>query len=42
MNERVILERGDALYFNAQTPHRLRSLGDVQAQLLVVVHDAEE
>ncbi|MNQ94441.1 Cupin domain protein [compost metagenome] len=41
MNERVILERGDALYFNAQTPHRLRSLGEVQAQLLVVVHDAE-
>lgn len=41
MNERLILERGDALYFNAQTPHRLRSLGPVQAQLLVVVHDAE-
>ncbi|MGH8380134.1 helix-turn-helix domain-containing protein [Pseudomonas sp.] len=41
MTERVILERGDALYFNAQTPHRLRSLGEVQAQLLVVVHDAE-
>ncbi|OLS62890.1 helix-turn-helix domain-containing protein [Pseudomonas putida] len=40
MNERVILERGDALYFNAQTPHRLRSLGDGPAQLLVVVHDA--
>lgn len=40
MNERVLLERGDALYFNAQTPHRLRSVGEVQAQLLVVVHDA--
>ncbi|MHA6195629.1 helix-turn-helix domain-containing protein [Pseudomonas wadenswilerensis] len=40
MNERVILERGDALYFNAQTPHRLRSLGESPAQLLVVVHDA--
>lgn len=40
MNERVILDRGDALYFNAQTPHRLRSLGEVPAQLLVVVHDA--
>ncbi|MDG9883400.1 helix-turn-helix domain-containing protein [Pseudomonas putida CSV86] len=40
MNERVILERGDALYFNAQTPHRLRSLGEQPAQLLVVVHDA--
>lgn len=42
MSERLILERGDALYFNAQTPHRLRSLGEVQAQLLVVVHDGEE
>ncbi|GGU54885.1 transcriptional regulator [Pseudomonas laurentiana] len=39
MNERVILERGDALYFNAQTPHRLRSLGPQPAQLLVVVHE---
>lgn len=38
MTETVILERGDALHFNAQKPHRLRSLGDVQAQLLVVVH----
>ena len=42
MNERVILERGDALHFNAQKPHRLRSVGDVQAQLLVVVHSAED
>lgn len=40
MSERVVLERGDALYFNAQTPHRLRSLGEAPAQLLVVVHDA--
>lgn len=41
MHERVLLERGDALHFNAQTPHRLRSVGAVQAQLLVVVHDAD-
>ncbi|MGD8219272.1 helix-turn-helix domain-containing protein [Pseudomonas thivervalensis] len=41
MNERVLLNRGDALHFNAQKPHRLRSVGDVQAQLLVVVHSAE-
>ncbi len=27
MNERVILERGDALHFNAQKPHRIRSVG---------------
>ena len=42
MTERVTLERGDALYFNAQKPHRLRSVGPVQAQLLVVVHSSEE
>lgn len=42
MNERVILERGDALHFNAQKPHRIRSVGEVQAQLLVVVHSSEE
>lgn len=28
MNQRIILERGDALHFNAQKPHRIRSLGD--------------
>jgi quercetin dioxygenase-like cupin family protein len=37
----VLLNRGDALHFNAQKPHRLRSVGDVQAQLLVVVHSNE-
>lgn len=42
MNERVILNRGDALHFNAQKPHRIRSVGDEQAQLLVVVHSSEE
>ncbi|MHC6225370.1 helix-turn-helix domain-containing protein [Pseudomonas sp. X10] len=41
MSERVLLEKGDALYFNAQTPHRLRSIGPQQAQLLVVVHDSD-
>ena len=41
MNERVLLARGDALHFNAQKPHRIRSVGEVQAQLLVVVHSAE-
>ena len=34
MNERVLLARGDALHFNAQKPHRIRSVGEVQAQLL--------
>jgi mannose-6-phosphate isomerase-like protein (cupin superfamily) len=42
MNERVLLDRGDALHFNAQKPHRIRSVGEVQAQLLVVVHSSEE
>ncbi len=41
MSERVILNRGDALHFNAQKPHRLRSVGEVQAQLLVL-HSGEE
>lgn len=27
MNQRIILERGDALHFNAQKPHRIRSWG---------------
>jgi mannose-6-phosphate isomerase-like protein (cupin superfamily) len=42
MSERVLLEQGDALHFNAQTPHRLRSVGVTPAQLLVVVHHADE
>lgn len=41
MSERVLLEAGDALHFNAQTPHRLRSVGQQQAQLLVVVQGGE-
>ncbi|HAB02522.1 MAG TPA: DNA-binding protein [Pseudomonas sp.] len=42
INERVLLGQGDALHFNAQTPHRLRSVGDHPAQLLVVVQHAGE
>lgn len=41
MTERVLLGQGDALHFNAQTPHRLRSIGPQQAQLLVVVQGGE-
>lgn len=41
VNEKLLLDRGDALYFNSQKPHRLRSVGDVRAQLLVVIHSAE-
>lgn len=41
MSERVLLGEGDALHFNAQTPHRLRSIGLQQAQLLVVVQGGD-
>lgn len=42
MTERLILERGDALHFSAQKPHRIRSVSPTPAQLLVVVHNWEE
>ncbi|MEI2430891.1 cupin domain-containing protein [Lysobacter yananisis] len=32
---------GDSLYFDAQIPHRVRSAGAQQAQVLIVVHDAQ-
>ncbi|MES1945269.1 transcriptional regulator [Salinisphaera sp. PC39] len=41
MSERLILECGDALHFNAQMPHRIRSVGDETAELLVVVAGEE-
>ena len=41
MGERLILECGDALHFNAQMPHRIRSVGDETAELLVVVAGEE-
>ena len=28
-------------HFNAQKPHRIRSLGETQAELLVVIHSDE-
>ncbi|WP_205192838.1 cupin domain-containing protein, partial [Burkholderia sp. LMG 13014] len=34
------LKAGDSVYFNALIPHRTRSLGTAQAEILVVVsHD---
>ena len=39
--ERLVLEEGDALHFNAQKSHRIRTVSEVQAELLVVVHSAE-
>lgn len=35
--ERLTLQPGDALHFDASKPHRIRSLGDTKAELLVVV-----
>ena len=36
----IELAAGDSVYFNALVPHKTRSIGDVQAELLVVVsHD---
>ncbi|WBS05138.1 XRE family transcriptional regulator [Pseudoduganella sp. SL102] len=38
----VELAAGDSLYFNALIPHRTRSIGEEQAEVLVVVsHDGE-
>ncbi|UXY16014.1 XRE family transcriptional regulator [Chitiniphilus purpureus] len=35
----IELAVGDVIHFNAQIPHRIRSLGDEAAQVLIVVHD---
>ncbi|WP_109514398.1 helix-turn-helix domain-containing protein [Pseudomonas ovata] len=40
-HERQTLDEGDALHFNAQKSHRLRTVSDEQAELLVVVHSAQ-
>ena len=38
--ETVTLEAGDSVYFNALVPHKVRSVGATQAEVLVVVsHD---
>lgn len=39
--ERLTLEEGDALHFNAQKSHRIRTVSQAQAELLVVVHSSE-
>lgn len=36
-NETVQLKVGDSVYFNALIPHRTRSLGTTQAEILVIV-----
>lgn len=35
--ETMLLHIGDSIYFNALIPHRTRSVGEVQAEILVVV-----
>ncbi|MGP9827286.1 helix-turn-helix domain-containing protein [Ectopseudomonas khazarica] len=40
-SERLILEEGDALHFNAQKSHRIRTASEAQAELLVVVYSSE-
>ncbi|EAR21613.1 helix-turn-helix domain-containing protein [Nitrococcus mobilis] len=40
-SERLRLDCGDALHFNAHMPHRIRSVGVDQAELLVVVGSDE-
>jgi transcriptional regulator with XRE-family HTH domain len=36
-NQKVTLSAGDAVHFNARIPHRIRSLGRTQAEVLLVV-----
>jgi mannose-6-phosphate isomerase-like protein (cupin superfamily) len=36
-SERIVLNQGDCIYFDASTPHRSRSLGSDRAVTLVVV-----
>ncbi|AHI74649.1 helix-turn-helix family protein [Burkholderia thailandensis E264] len=40
-NETIKLKTGDSVYFNALIPHRMRSVGVTQAEVLVVVSDDE-
>lgn len=39
--ETITLGEGDSLYFDANTPHRLRSVSAARAEVLVVVHDSD-
>lgn len=41
-NETIELKTGDSIYFNALTPHRVRSSGSAQAEILVVVSNCKE
>jgi len=36
--QKIRLEPGDSLYFDSQIPHSFRSVGDIQAEALVVIY----
>ncbi|QBJ96766.1 XRE family transcriptional regulator [Rhodococcus sp. ABRD24] len=38
-NKVIVLEQGDSMYFDANTPHRMRSISANRAVLITVVHD---
>ncbi|WP_405496090.1 helix-turn-helix domain-containing protein [Nocardia sp. NBC_00511] len=37
----ITLEKGDSLYFDAGTPHRLRSISPERAEVVIVVYDRD-
>ncbi|MFE3192556.1 helix-turn-helix domain-containing protein [Nocardia sp. NPDC059240] len=37
----LTLNEGDSLYFDANTPHRLRSISPQRAEVIIVVHDRD-
>ncbi|WP_327140268.1 helix-turn-helix domain-containing protein [Nocardia sp. NBC_01327] len=37
----ITLNEGDSLYFDADTPHQLRSISAQRAEVLIVVHDRD-
>lgn len=38
-NKVIVLEQGDCMYFDANTPHRVRSISASRAVLIIVIHD---
>jgi transcriptional regulator with XRE-family HTH domain len=38
--EEILLEKGDCLYFSGETPHEVRSIGPLKAEVLLVVSAA--
>ncbi|QBJ96850.1 XRE family transcriptional regulator [Rhodococcus sp. ABRD24] len=40
-NQVITLDQGDSLYFDANTPHRVRSVSPERAELVIVVYDKD-